>query len=110
MEVKERFTRQNLGSGIAVITDEETRISYLRFSRANDVALIMLLNREGLPKQSQNTDVHFEKISAGFLTGLLLLIDSETGIEYLSSTIGEGVSLSVLRTLDGKPKINENYK
>ncbi|RZI49873.1 xylan 1,4-beta-xylosidase [Lactococcus kimchii] len=52
----------------------------------------------------------FEKISGG-LSGMAVIVDKETGIEYLfCAGSGGGGGLSVLLDREGKPKIHQNYR
>ncbi len=63
--------------------------------------------RKGELMDKNDVKNRFEKISGG-MSGNAVIIDKETGIEYLFSA-GGGGGLTVLLDRSGKPKINQDY-
>jgi hypothetical protein len=65
--------------------------------------------RKGELMDKNDVKNRFEKISGG-MSGNAVIIDKETGIEYLfSAGSGGGGGLTVLLDRSGKPKINQDY-
>ena len=52
----------------------------------------------------------FETIKSGGLSGNEIVIDKETGVEYLFHFSGNAGGLTVLLDRDGKPKVNADYR
>ena len=52
----------------------------------------------------------FETIKSGGLSGNEIVVDKETGIEYLFHYSGNAGGLSVLVDRNGKPKVNADYR
>lgn len=52
----------------------------------------------------------FESFSAGIMSENKIIVDKETGIEYLFHAEGYAGGLTVLLDRDGKPKINRGYQ
>jgi len=64
--------------------------------------------RKGELMDKNDVKNRFEKISGG-MSGNAVIIDKETGIEYLFSAGSGGGGLTVLLDRSGKPKINQDY-
>ena len=63
-----------------------------------------------MSKRKLKKRFEFEKFQSSLSSSTSLIIDKETGIEYLLFEKELGAGLTVLLDRHGKPKINEDYK
>ena len=93
-----------LESHSTIFVDEEERVMYLLYSIGSNSGLTMMLNAEGSPKLSSNTEYRTISINSASE----ILVDDENGVMYFFGIRNGDSGLVAMYDRNGMPKLEED--
>ncbi len=95
-----------------ICVDEETNVMYLFTDSVNGSGLTIMLNEDGIPRQSDETSYDTIKISKLGRYGLdsEIYVDDETDVMYLFVKRGNSGGFTMMLDADGTPKLSAGTK